>query len=111
MSSDRPERTEAFEVWLLRRVAQAVEADEVPATLLTELQAEIEAARERPQQQGHVTAVRQIADLAGVSEEQAADTLAAIEAQPSVTREMLMRRIAEAWLEGHQKTYRTQQRA
>ncbi len=31
--------------------------------------------------------------------------LAAIEAQPRVIREMLMRRIAEAWLEGQGKRY------
>jgi len=35
---------ETFETWLLRRVAQAVEAGEVPEALLMELQAEIEAA-------------------------------------------------------------------
>ncbi len=97
---------ECFEVWLLHRVSQAVEAGEIPADLLMELQAEFEAAREVPQQQGHAAAVRQIADLAGVSEEQAADTLSAIEAQPRVTREMLMRRIAEAWLEGQRETNR-----
>ena len=28
-----------------------------------------------------------------------------IEAQPTVTREMMMRRIAEAWLEGQRKAW------
>jgi uncharacterized protein YidB (DUF937 family) len=36
---------ESFETWLLRQVAQAVEAGEVPAALLTELQDEFGAAR------------------------------------------------------------------
>lgn len=44
-----------------------------------------------------------IADLAGVGETQAAETLATIEAQPTVTRELLMRRFVEAWLEGQRR--------
>ncbi len=36
--------------------------------------------------------------------------LAALEAQPSVTRELLMRRIAEKWLEGQGLAYRHLQR-
>jgi len=72
----------------------------VSADLWTERQTELEAARERPQEEGYAAAIRQIADLAGVPAEQAAKTLAAIEAQPGVTRELLMRRIAEVWLGG-----------
>ena len=101
-----PDPLETFEPWLLHRVAQAVEAGEVSADLLTELRAEIDAARERPQEEGHAAAIQHVADLAGVPEEEAAKSLAAIEAQPSVTRELLMRRIAEAWLEGQRKAYR-----
>ena len=48
-------------------------------------------------------AVRQIADLAGVDQEKAAEALPAIEAQRAVTRELLMRRIAEKWLEGQRR--------
>ncbi len=102
------EPIEAFETWLLRRVAQAVEAGEVPEALLTELQAEIEAAKERPQEEGHAAAIRQIAEMAGVDPGKAAQTLAAIEAQPGVTRELFMRRIAEVWLEGERREYREQ---
>jgi len=108
MPSEYPDEMEAFERWLLRRVAQAVEGGEVSVALLAELRAEIEAARELPQEVGHAAAVRQIADLAGVSETQAAESLAPIEALPSVTRELLMRRFAEAWLEGQRKAYREQ---
>ncbi len=96
---------EPFESWLLRLVAQAVESGEVPEALLTELQAEIEAAKERPQEEGHAAAIRQIASLAGVDPEKAAEVLATMEAQPTVTRELLMRRIAEAWLEGQRRAY------
>lgn len=97
---------ESFLTCLLCRVSQAVEAREVPADLLTGLQAEFEAAKHRPQEASHADAIRQIADLAAVSQQQAAEVLANIEAQLTVTRELLMRRIAKAWLEGQQKAYR-----
>lgn len=45
MSSNKPDPMGAFETWLLRRVAQAVESGEVSADLLTKLQAACEAAR------------------------------------------------------------------
>ena len=90
MADDIPKAMDAFETWLLRRVAQAVEAGEVPAELVTEPQFELAAARERPQEEGRATAIQHIADLAGVQEEEAAQTLAAVEAQPTVTRELLM---------------------
>ncbi len=98
--------TESFETWLLRRVAQAVEAGELPAALLAQLQAKVEAAREKPQEERHAMAVREIAEIAGIDQDQAAETLAAIEAQPTVTQEGLLRRIAEAWLEARRKAYR-----
>ncbi len=97
---------ESFETWLLRQVAQGVEAGEVPASLLTELRAEFEAARGQPQDEAYAAAVRQIADLAGVDQQEAAETLAALESQPTVTRELILRRIGEAWLEEQPKAYR-----
>ena len=109
MGSEFSEPMDAFESWLLRRVAQAVEAGEVPATLLGELQAEIKTARERPQEESHAAAVRHIADLAAVNQERVAEALAGIEAQPRVTRELLMRQIAEAWLEGQRRANRGSQ--
>ena len=86
-------------------MAQAVEAGEVPADLLAELQPEIVAAKERPQKEVHAAAIRHIADLAGVDPEKAAEILATMDVQPTVTRELLMRRIAEAWLAGQRKAY------
>ncbi len=100
------EPMEAFEVWLIRLVAQAVEAGEVPAKLLMDLQAALEVGRAVSQEAGHAAAIRQIADIAEIPEEQAAEALAKIEAEPTVTREILMRRIAEAWLEGQRKAFR-----
>jgi hypothetical protein len=91
----------AFESWLLHRVAQAVEAGDVPGDLLTELQAELVAARESPQGEGHAAANRQIADLADVDREKAAEALAAIEAQPTVTQELMMRRVPKVSVGRH----------
>ena len=87
----------------LRRVAQAVEAGEVPAELLADLQSELAAAWERPPEEDHTAATQHSAALAAVPEEEAAQTLASVQAQPGVTAELLMHRIAEAWLEGERE--------
>ncbi len=96
---------DTFETWLLRRVALAVEAGEVPEALLTELQAEIEAARDRPQAESHAEAVRDMVERLGIPLAEVERALATLEAQPTVTRELLMRRIAEAWLEGQRRAW------
>lgn len=51
---------ETFETWLLYRVAQAIEAGEVPADLLAELRAEFESSRKKPPEQSQADAVRDI---------------------------------------------------
>ncbi len=94
-----------FDTRLLKRVAQAVEAGEVPADLLTELQGEIEACREKPPEEGYAQAVHIVVEVAGISSEEAEEMLATLEAQPSVTRELFMRQIAEGWLEGQRGAY------
>ncbi len=94
---------EAFETWLRRRVAQAVEAGEVSADLLTELQGELEAARERPQAQSQADTVQDIAVELQMPIEKVEAGLTALEAQPRVNREVLMRQIAEAWLEAQRR--------
>ena len=86
----------------------AVEAGEVSGDLLSELKAEFAVARDRPQEQSHAAAIQHIADLAGVPKAEARSALEAIEAQPKVTRELLMRRFADAWLEGQRRAYRPQ---
>ena len=95
-----PDLAEPFETWLLHRVAQAVEAREVSADLLTELQAEMERARGLPQEEGHFLAVQDIAERFGLPVDQAEKLLGALEAQPTVPRELLMRRSVETWLRG-----------
>ena len=97
---------EPFDTWLLRRVGQAVEAGEVPADLLAELRAESGASRDKPLEQSHVDAVQDIAVELQMPIEKVEAGLAALEVQPRVTRELIMRRIAEVWLEGQRRTYR-----
>ncbi len=98
MRADPADPMESYLAWLLHRVSQAVEAGEVPADLLADLQAKIEAGKGRSQDEGHAAAIRQSADLAGVDPEKVAEVLTTLETQPTVTREPLRGRIAEAWL-------------
>lgn len=94
MASGLSEPMDAFEAWLLRRVAQVVEAGNVPATLLAELWAEIEAPRERPQAQSHANAVRDISVELQMPVEKVEAGLATLETKPRVIREVLLQRIA-----------------
>jgi hypothetical protein len=55
-----PDPTDTFETWLLRRVAEAAEAREVSADLLTDLHAEIAEARERPPEERHALALMEL---------------------------------------------------
>ena len=107
MAGNRAKPLENFETWLLHRVAQAVEAGEVSADLLTELQAEIEAAQDRPQAQSQADAVQDIAVELQMPIETVEAGLAALETQPRVIREVVVRRIAKAWLEGQREARRS----
>jgi hypothetical protein len=101
-----PDPAEHFETWLLHRVAQAVEAGEVSADFLTEVQAEVAEAHERPPDDGHAVAVQELAERCGLSVEQLTERLAALEAQPRVTRELFLRQVVEAWLNDQRDAYR-----
>ncbi len=103
---DAVEPLDRFESWLLRRVAHAVEAGEVSSDLLTDLRDECEAARERPPEVGMAEAVHTFAEIVRVSHEQAEAMLASLKAEPSMMREIVLRRVAEAWLERERRAYR-----
>ena len=75
------------------------------ATPLTELLAAIEWVRELPQEEGHALAVQEIAKRLGAPADQAVTMLAASESQPTVTRELLLRDMIEAWLAGQRRTH------
>lgn len=98
---------DAFERWLLRRSARAVEAGQVSGDLLTELQAEFEATRCTPPERVQAKAIQDIGMILGVSQEQAEKILASLQAQPRLVRELLMRCIAEAWPAGQQWVHQT----
>ncbi len=82
-----PDPLGSFETWLLQRVAQAVEADEVSATLLTELQAELAEAHASPREEQDTLAIHELAARCGLSPDQLGELLEALEAQPIATRE------------------------
>lgn len=94
-----------FETRLLRRVADAVEAGEVSADLLTDLQTEIAVARARPPEERHARALVELAERLGLPLERLTAMLAALDAQPTVTREYLLRRFVEAWLVPQRDAY------
>ena len=97
---------EPFESWLLGPVAQAVESGEVSSDLLAELRAEFEASREKPTAQSQADAVHDIAMELQMPIEKVEAGLTALEAQPRVIREVVLRQIAERWLEGQRREYR-----
>jgi hypothetical protein len=99
---------DASESRLLRRVAQTVEAGEVPADLLTELRSRMEWARKLPQEKGHALAVQDIAERLGLPLDHAEAMLAALEAQPTVARELVLRRVVEVWLAEQRRAYGAQ---
>jgi len=100
-----PDQTDAFETWLLQRVAHAVEAGEVSADLLTDLQAEMAEAHGRPSEEWHTLAVQELAERFDLSVDRLTELLAALEAQLSVTREAFLRRFVEAWLMQQRDAY------
>ncbi len=95
-----------FGPWLLRRVADAVKARELPGHLLERLRRDLAGAEPTGQAGGDLLSVQEIADLAGVGLAQAAETFAALQQVPGVARERMLRRIAEAWLERQRRLWR-----
>jgi len=74
-------RHDAFETWLLHRVAQAVEAGEVSVNLLTDLQAEITEAHGRPSDDRHTLAIQELAKRFSLSVDWLKEALAALDTQ------------------------------
>jgi hypothetical protein len=74
--------------------------------LLTELWAEFEAARERPQTQSCADAVLHISLGLKMPLEKVEAGLAALEAQRRVSRKVLLPWIAETWLKRQRQMYR-----
>ena len=97
--------TEAFETWLLHRVAEAVEGDEVSADLLTDLHAAIAEARARPPEAQDALALMELAERVNLPVDHLTELLATLEAQPIEMRERFLRRFVEAWLVHQREAY------
>jgi len=77
-----PAPLDTFEPWLLRRVAEAVEAGRSPASLLTELRRRSRRPGGSHRQRDQAAAILQIAQLADVDREKAAEVLASMRPTP-----------------------------
>ena len=99
--------TEPFETWLLRRVAEDIEGNEVSADLLTELRAALAEVRARPPEARGSLALMELAERVNLPVGHLRELLAALERQPTVTRERIRRRLVEAWLIQQRQAYYT----
>jgi len=98
-------RAQPFETRILHRVAEAVEAGAVSTDLLTDLHAAIAQARERPPEEQHALPLMELAEQFQLPVDRLTELLATLEAQPRVTREMLLRRFVEACLAQQRDAY------
>jgi hypothetical protein len=104
-----PDPTEPFETWLLHRVAEAVEGDEVSANLLTDLRAAIAEVRARPPESRDALAHMDLAERVNLPVDQLTELLATLQAQPTAVRERFLRRFVEAWLVKQREAYDAEQ--
>src|SRR5512143_3746372 len=103
-----PDLAEPFATWLLRRVAEAVEAGEVSADLLPELHAAIAEVRARPPEARDALALLELAARVNFPVDRLTELLAILEAQPIEAREQFLRRFVEAWLMQQREAYETE---
>jgi hypothetical protein len=105
MTANSPAPLSEFEVWLLWRIAQAVEACEVSEALLREVR---DAFRRRDLilLAGHrELAVRRLEGLGGVSKAEAEAALEMIQDYPDRLRNRFVRWLAEGWLDRRRRAY------
>jgi hypothetical protein len=102
---DASKSAEPFEAWLLHRVAEAVEGNEVSATLLTDLHTAIAEARARPPEARDALALMELAERVNLPVDHLTELLATPEAQPTAVRERFLRQFVEAWLVHQREAY------
>ena len=100
-----PDPADAFEPWLLHRVAEAVEGDEVSADLLTDLHAAFAEVRARPPEARDALALMELAERVNLPVDYLTELLATLEGQPIEMRERFLRRFVEAWLVHQREAY------
>jgi hypothetical protein len=83
--------TGAFQAWLLHRVAEAVEGNEVSADLLTDLHAAIAEARAQPPDARDALALMDLAERVNLPLDHLTELLATLEAQPIEARKRFLR--------------------
>ena len=105
-----PDPTDPFETWLLHRVAEAVEGNEVSATLLTDLHAAIAEVRARPPEARDTLALMDLAECLNIPVAQLTELLATLEAQPIEARGRFLCGFVEAWLVQQREAYDAEQR-
>jgi len=94
-----------FEVWLLCRIAQAVEACEVSEALLREV-CDAFRTRDAVFLAGHrESAVRRLEGLGGVSKAEAEAALEMMQDYPDRLRDRFVCWLAEGWLDGRRRAY------
>ena len=100
-----PDPADGFETWLLHRVADAVEGDEVSADLLTELHAAVAETLAQPPEAQDALALMELAERVHLPVDHLTQLLAALQAQPTVARERFLRQFVEAWLVNQREAY------
>ncbi len=104
-----PDPADAFETWLLHRVAEAVEGNEVSADLLTDLHAAMAETRAQPSEARDALALIELAERVNVPVDELTELLATLEAQPLAVRERFLRGFVEAWLVQQREAYDVEQ--
>ena len=104
-----PDPAQPFETWLLHRVAEAVEGNEVSADLLTELHTAIAEVRARPPVARDALALMDLAERVNLPVDHLTELLATLQAQPTAVRERFLRRFVEAWLMQQREAYDAEQ--
>ena len=100
-----PDPADAFETWLLHRIAEAVEGGEVSADLLTELHAAIAESRAQPPEARDALALMELAERVNLPVDYLTELPATLEGQPIEMRERFLRRFVEAWLVHQREAY------
>jgi len=101
--------SEPFETWLLHRVAEAVEGNEVSADLLTDLHAALAEARAQPPEARETLALMDLAERVNIHVDELTELLATLEAQSLEARERFLRGFVEAWLMQQREAYEAEQ--
>jgi hypothetical protein len=109
MTQRLPHPADPFATWLLHRVAEAIEGNEVSATLLTDFHAAIAEVRARPPEARDALAVMDFAERVSLPVDRLTELLTTLRAEPTAVRERFLCRFVEVWLVQQREAYDTEQ--